>query len=96
VVLVAQTDDLGCYPASAGPRPYRKRFLGVCECRIRALGDLGGLRLFQSGHFDAETVFDGLGVRGYQSVLGWDASFGPVGCLIARLQTAQFAQQTIP
>jgi hypothetical protein len=55
-----------------------------------------GLRLFQSGHFNAEAVFDELGVCDDQSVLGWQASIGPVGCLVARSQTAQFAEQTIP
>jgi hypothetical protein len=38
VVLVAQTDGLDRYPASAIPRPYRNRFLGFCRSWIRVLG----------------------------------------------------------
>src|SRR3984957_15105068 len=99
VVLVAQADGLGRYPASAGPRPYRNRFPGFCDCRIRDLRSLGGvgkLSFSQSVYFDAEAAFDELGVCDDQSVLGLETSIGPVGCLVARLQTAQFAEQTIP
>ena len=63
MVLVAQTDGLGRYPASADPRPCRGRLLGF-RCRIRALGGLRRFARFclsQSGNFNAEAVFDALG-----------------------------------
>ena len=53
MVLVAQTDGLGRYPASAVPNsPYRRRFLGYFGCRIRVFGSLGALRasFSQSGY----------------------------------------------
>src|SRR3984957_18338335 len=81
VVLVAQADGLGRYPASAGPGSYRKSFLGFCDCRIRVLRGLGGfgkLCLSQCGYSDAEAVLDELSVRDDQSVLGRETSIGSV------------------
>lgn len=76
------------------------RFLGgSCSCRIRVLGDLRrsfGLRLAQSGHLDAEAVFNELGVCDDEGVLGWKASVGPGSCFIAGLQAIELVEKTIP
>jgi hypothetical protein len=70
--------------------------VGLRGCPIRVLdGFCGffGLRFSQSGYFDAEAIFDELGVCDRQSVLGRQASTDPIGCLVARLQTAQFGER---
>src|ERR1700676_1070796 len=92
MVLVAQANGLGSNSATAGVEFLGKRCRKLCDDGIRPAGlaqvfsrfrQISWLLIAEGGQFDPEAVFDKLGVRDRQRVLGWQALMRPDGGLVA-------------